>query len=358
MPLATAQQYIPAFRKSYRVEHVSGGGAYFFSEAGQLTLQPGAAEAVASLIDGERSADDIAGLLAGHLRPEDVHYALALMERNRLVYDSSVDRNADLRLWNCIGADLDRVKENLQHASVRVRATPDLEAQQLVEALERLSINVTDDGEFTVVLASDYLHEDLADLNREALESGRPWMLVKPVGLAHWFGPIFRTGVTACWECLAHRIRSGRALQSYFDNCDTSTPLARSDWPSKLDLLRAAPLVALHAAKQVALGENPQLDGRSATLDPFTLVTTTHLVTKRPHCKECGEPAIGTEPVRPRLENRPTRESIDNGHRTISAAETFARHQHHVSAVSGLVTELTPIRAASDSSIKLWLCRA
>ena len=72
-----------------------------------------------------RSADDIAALLAKVPSREDVHYALALMERNRLVYDSSVDRNADLRLWNCIGADLDRVKDNLQRTSVRVRATPD-----------------------------------------------------------------------------------------------------------------------------------------------------------------------------------------------------------------------------------------
>ena len=55
-----------------------------------------------------------------------------------------------------------------------------LEAQQLIEALERLSINVTEDGEFTVDSGlAIFLHEDLADLNREALESGRPWMLAQ-----------------------------------------------------------------------------------------------------------------------------------------------------------------------------------
>src|SRR5688572_1283207 len=100
MPVAALQRYVPAFRKSFRVEHVSGEGAYFFSEAGQLTLQPGAAETVASLIDGERSADDIATLLDGCLRPEDVHYALAMMEQSRLVYDVSADGDAGLRLWN------------------------------------------------------------------------------------------------------------------------------------------------------------------------------------------------------------------------------------------------------------------
>jgi ribosomal protein S12 methylthiotransferase accessory factor len=354
MSTTGAQPFVPTFRKSFRVEHVSGAGAYFFSETGQLTLQPGAAESVAGLIDGERSADDIATLLADRLRPEDVHCALAAMEQNRLIYDASVDGRPELRLWNCLGADLVRVKDNLQRTSVCVQATTGLETQPLIDALDQLSIKVTDSGEFRVVLASDYLHPEMAEINRDAIKRGSPWMLVKPAGFAHWFGPVFRPGATACWECLAHRLRSGRALQNYFDTSRTSTPLARSDWPSQLDLPRAAHLAALHIAKFVALGENAQLDGKIVSLDPFTLVTTTHIVTRRPQCAECGEPAA-LEPVRPRLENRATTASVDNGHRASSINETFARYQHHVSAISGLVTELSPLRSASEGLIKVWL---
>jgi ribosomal protein S12 methylthiotransferase accessory factor len=349
-----SRSFVPAFRKAFRVEHVSGRGAYFFSETGQLSLQPGAAETVVGLIDGERSADDIAALLADRLRPEDVHYALAVMEQNRLIYDASVDGRPELRLWNCLGLDLVRVKDNLQRTSVRVQAVAGLEAQPLLEALDQLSLRVTDDGEFRVVLASDYLHPELSDINRDAIKSGTPWMLVKPSGFAHWFGPIFRPGHTACWECLAHRLRAGRALQNYLDTSPDSRPLALSDWPFQLDLPRAGYLAALHVAKFVALGENAQLDGRIVSLDPFTFVTTTHMVTRRPQCPECGEPAA-REPARPQLVNRSITASVDNGHRASSAAETFARYQHHVSPVSGLVTELSPLRSASDGLIKVWL---
>jgi oxazoline/thiazoline synthase len=349
-----SRPFVPAFRKAFRVEHVSGTGAYFFSETGQLTLQPGAAESVVGLIDGERSADDIATLLADRLRPEDVHYVLALMEQNRLIYDASVDGHPELRLWNCLGLDLVRVRENLQRTFVRVQATAGLDTQPLLDALDQLSVRVTEDGEFRVVLASDYLHPEVAEINRDAIRSGTPWMLVKPSGFAHWFGPIFRPGHTACWECLAHRLRSGRALQNYFDTSRESRPLARSDWPSQLDLPRAGHLAALHIAKFVALGENAQLAGKIVSLDPFTFVTTTHMVTRRPQCAECGEPPA-REPSRPRLVNRSITASVDNGHRASSPAETFARYQHHVSAISGIVTELSPLRSASDGLIKVWL---
>jgi oxazoline/thiazoline synthase len=355
VPVTAAQSFVPAFRKSFRVEHVASEGAYFFSEAGQLTLAPGSVEAVAGLIDGRRSADDIASMLAGRLRPEEVHYALATMEQNRLVYDASVNGDGDLRLWNCMGANLRRVKDNLQRTSVRVSATPDLDTQALVDALEQLSVSVTDNGEFQVMLARDYLHPEIAKSNRGAIKSGRPWMLVKPAGLAYWFGPVFRPGVTACWECLAHRLRAGRALESYFDSSGAGTSLAQSDWPFQLDLPRAGHLAALHVAKCVALGESPQLDGKIVTLDPFTLVTTTHIVTRRPQCPVCGEPAARRAAAPPRLENREIRKCVDNGHRASSTSETFARYQHHVSAISGLVTELTPMRAAGDGLTKLCL---
>jgi ribosomal protein S12 methylthiotransferase accessory factor len=355
MGATQVQQFVPTFRKSFRVEHVSGEGAFFFGETGHLALQPGATEAVAGLIDGKRSADEIASLLATRMRPEDVHYALATMERSHLIYDASMDGDSELRLWNCLGADLPRVKDNLQRTSVCVYATPDLKAQPLIEALQFLSIKVADDADFRVVLASDYLHPDVAALNDEAIKNGRAWMLVKPQGPMYWFGPIFRPGVTACADCLGHRLLSGRALRNYFDSSRKGTALARSEWPSDLDLPRAAHLAALHVARFVALGENLQLDGKIVTLDPFTLVTTTHIVTRRPQCPKCGEPLAPQPVAGPRLQNRATLDSVDNGHRASSANSTFTRYQHHVSAISGLVTELAPMRTASDHLIKLWL---
>lgn len=353
MPGTAAQSFVPAFRKSFRVEHVSGEGAYFFSETGRLILRPGAAESVAGLIDGKRSAGDIAALLAGRLRPEDVQRTLAAMEENRLIYDAAVDDRPELRLWNCLGADLAAVQDNLRRGSVRVVAADGLEPGPLAEALTQLSVPVGDGG-FRVVLARDYLASALDDLNRGALETGEPWMLIKPAGPVYWFGPLFQPGATACWQCLAHRLRGARALESYFDASRSTLPLARAEWPAQLDLPRAGHLAALHVAKYVALGDNAQLAGKIVSFDPFTLVTATHHVTRRPQCPACGEPA-DRRPAPLRLASRPASSSPADGPRAVSLDETFARYRHHVSSITGLVAELSPMRCGQNGLAKVCL---
>jgi thiazole/oxazole-forming peptide maturase SagD family component len=65
------------------------------------------------------------------------------------------------------------------------------------------------------VLTDDYLREDLGEINRRALAEGRPWLLVKPVGLELWIGPIFVPGATGCWACLAHRLKGHRKAEAY-----------------------------------------------------------------------------------------------------------------------------------------------
>ena len=44
---------------------------------------------------------------------------------------------------------------------------------------------------------------------------GKPWLLVKPMGMETWIGPLIVPGRTACWECLAQRLRGHRKLEQY-----------------------------------------------------------------------------------------------------------------------------------------------
>src|SRR6185436_396284 len=93
------------------------------------------------------------------------------------------------------------------------RAAGDVEA-----ALKELGCQVVaDDSNLTVdvVLTDDYLRADLEAINREAIAANRPWLLVKPVGLVLWLGPIIEPGVTACWKCLAQRVRGNRHVETY-----------------------------------------------------------------------------------------------------------------------------------------------
>jgi ribosomal protein S12 methylthiotransferase accessory factor len=139
-------------------------------------------------------------------------------------------------------------------------------------------------------------------------------MIAKPSGVVQLFGPVFVPGKTACWECLAHRLRGRRALERYLELCGKSSPVAQVSTPVGLSALSAR-LAALQAAKWIVFLENPQLAGRIVSLDICTLATASHIVTPRPQCPSCGESnhiAVSIRP--PVLDNRPKLMSGDSGH--------------------------------------------
>src|ERR1700754_2150375 len=70
----------------------------------------------------------------------------------------------------------------------------DVDARAMTEALRMAGVEV-DSGErgavppdLLLTLVDDYLHPEIEAVNRDALESGRPWMLAKPRGLMPWLG--------------------------------------------------------------------------------------------------------------------------------------------------------------------------
>ena len=89
-------------------------------------------------------------------------------------------------------------------------------------------MTVEADGNVTVVVTDDYLRPELAAWNARSLASGKPWLLVKPVGIETWIGPMIVPGQTACWECLAQRLRGHRKLETYIARRDgKDSPLGR-----------------------------------------------------------------------------------------------------------------------------------
>ncbi|MDQ6771767.1 MAG: hypothetical protein M3024_02070, partial [Candidatus Dormibacteraeota bacterium] len=66
---------------------------------------------------------------------------------------------------------------------VSVAAYGGVAVEPLSAPLAELDIGVGADGELAVVVSDDYLQEGLAEFNSESLAAGRPWLLLKPVGL-------------------------------------------------------------------------------------------------------------------------------------------------------------------------------
>ncbi len=88
--------------------------------------------------------------------------------------------------------------------------------------LEGMSIPSEEESEagLLVAVVDGYRRPELAELNARALREGRPWLLFRPVGRQIWAGPLFRPGVTGCWECLAYRLRTNSPVATYLESRD------------------------------------------------------------------------------------------------------------------------------------------
>lgn len=117
--------------------------------------------------------------------------------------------------WDWLDVSGEDAVRRLQETTVSIFSYGDIDPAPFQSLFTSLGVQVSSEGQHRVVLADDYLRDDLSVSNQEALASDRPWFLVKPVGIEVWLGPLFLPGRTACWSCLAHRLYGSRKVDSY-----------------------------------------------------------------------------------------------------------------------------------------------
>ncbi len=347
----------PSLQKCFTAEVVKDEGVFLLSEFGHFVLTGRLHESVLPLIDGRRTAEQIAGELAGRLRPEEVYYALLALERQGFIVETNgSDAAPACGLWDYLGQDPTGCRERLKSTRVAALTTSDLEQGPLVEALAANGLRVGEEGDLTVVLASDYLRPELREVNREALRRDKPWLLAKPLGTMVLLGPVFRPGVTGCWECLAQRIRGNREVEAFLQ--EKGRPVSPRADPHVFSATAPAVvrLAAFHAGRAVAYGVNPQLEGKVISLDLSTLVTTTHHLVRRPQCPACGDrEAVLRHPAPLRLSPQPKVFTADGGHRGATPEETFARYQIHISPITGIVKSLELTHRGDGEALNVYL---
>ena len=349
--------HLPRFRSCYRCEVVPSVGVFLLSEARQFMLQGPAYVHLAPLLDGRHGVDDLVALLDGKVSAPEVYYALELLQRKGYLTDASVPLAPEqVTFWELLGVDPQLAAQKLAETTVSVTAIGDLDPAPFQAQLEELGIHVVrQDGLRHVVLTDDHTRQELQALNAEALERNRPWMLIRPVGLDAWLGPIFVPHKTGCWACLEHRLVGHRKLERYLSRSNGlsgSFIIPRATMPSFVHA--ALGLAATETAKWIAQENTATLEGKLVTIHAATLETQTHVLTRRPQCSACGDPAIvSTTQLRP-IELSPTKTSFaaDGGHRAAPPEETLARIEHHVSPITGVVARLTPL-GAGDRNFKL-----
>ena len=219
---------------------------------------------------------------------------------------------------------------------------------ELGAALSGLGVRVVKRSpDLTVTLVNDYLEARLAELNRQHLSDRTPWVLVQPSGIFPLVGPVFRPGQSACWTCLAERMKRNREVKALLDRrqarCVAVSPLAQQTLGQS-----GVQLAAIEVAKAIATDFRTQLRDHIISLDLSGSTIVKHYVAARPQCPSCGrkklrDPRRAPAPVELGAGGKVVMTS--GGYRSVSSSATVARFRRHVSPLTGVVSRLERIQA-------------
>ena len=349
------------FKDCFHIEAAEAESIFFLSEKDSFLLNENLYKLLTPLIDGHRSDDEIVEAILPQLLPEDasvkdefyartkVYSALMQMEKSGLIVENNDQLPSNLEIFcDHLNIEPQLAYRRLQTTKVAVKTFGAISTSQLEEftsILKSVHIQISSEADMELVLTDDYLTQGLDVYNQQALEHKRPWMAIKPVGTTVWIGPIFYPGKTACWECLAQRLRGNRSIEGYIQrHKDISTPLTLPFASVPSISQTALGIAATEVLKWIILGENKPLEGVLMTHNTISLETKKHTVVKRPQCDICGELAFRhTEPQPIVLGRRKKIFTADGGYRCYLPEQTFEKYQHHISPITGVVRELQKV---------------
>ena len=359
----------PCFKPCYSVATIEPDKVFLISEREKVCLSDRFSYLVASLIDGQRSSDEIIEKIQWTMLQEQQSSTdkTALFQS---VLDVSIKAQAalfqllkegylreqnDLLPANLVTfchhlkVDPEKAYQRLKSTKVAVKSFDSLPIEDFMAHLRSLQIQVVNESELeqadlTIVVAEDYLAPNLAEFNQKSLQSQIPWMLIKPIGTMVWLGPLFAESNTACWQCLASRLQENRPIESFIQRKNKQAVTApqgliSSTWQTSLGM------AATEVFKWIVQGKNTRLTNNLITYDTLTLQSQEHHVVKRPQCPSCGQINQGLEqkPLPVVLGHRQKNFTADGGHRYCPPQETLRKYQHHLSPLTGVVRELTKL---------------
>ncbi|MBO9478172.1 TOMM precursor leader peptide-binding protein [Shimia sp. R11_0] len=336
----------PILKENYQAYAVYGEGHVLLSDADSFALEGHILSHLLPLLNGENSRDDIVALLSAIASAEEVYAALDYLTHAGHLREADPDATADEALfWSSLGINSQAARAQLAQCPVTVLA-PNAQEQATALAWAQsagLSID-QENGCIKLVIVEDYLDENLRALNAELTASGDPWLLVRPWGLTPLVGPLFIPGTTGCWECLETRLLENRDVEVMLAGRMAikgapPRPVVQSD----AFYAQALATATTQLMRYIVAGANPEITGVINQLMPLTLERKQHSLLHRPQCACCGDPQKGLIGGAPKdFEVRQSAQGVENGERSMTAAETYARYAAHVSPLTGVIKDLTP----------------
>ena len=226
---------------------------------------------------------------------------------------------------------------------IAVHVFGDFDPMVLKAVCQHHGIKNSTSASLALVITDDYLHPGLEQFNQQAQQ---PWLLVKPVGAKIWLGPLIVPGETACWSCLAQRLRLNQPLETFISQRKGSRIKIPANY-SSATLHMAMSMVASEVGHWIESEENHPLLNTLLTLDVKASERELHCVIRRPQCPDCGNPSLH-EPKPIELQNRTKSQYQDGGYHVDLPETTLKQLQAHISPITGLVPEL---KALTDDGV-------
>jgi oxazoline/thiazoline synthase len=341
---------VPQFAPNFSVYVLPPDVVCLYSEDRKFLLHGELYCALAHAIGkGGRTFQQLVRDLEQNFPTEQIHEALKrLLDRRYILPASRASNGALAAYWASLGLPPETAKQNLQKCRVRLQSIDTQGETELGAALIGLGVRVVKRlPDLTVTLVNDYLESRLAELNRQHLLDGTPWVLVQPSGIFPLVGPLFRPGQGACWTCLADRMKRNREVKALLDRrqavCVAVSPLAQQTFGQS-----SVQLAAVEIAKAIATDFRTQLSDQVLSLDLLGSTIVKHHVETRPQCPSCGrkklrDPRRAPTPIELGAGGKVVMTS--GGYRSVSSSATVARFRRHVSPLTGVVSSLERIQA-------------
>src|SRR5262245_21596334 len=285
---------IPQFAPNFTVYVLPPDVVCLYSEDRKFLLHGELYCALASAIGkGGRSFRELVRALQQDFPADQIQEALKrLVDRRYVLPASRATTSATAAYWASLGLSPQTADANLHNCRVRIQSIDVQGAAGLGDALRGLGVRVAKrSADLTITLVNDYLDERLAELNRQHLADRTPWVLVQPSGIFPLVGPVFRPGQSACWTCLADRMRRNREVRAMLDRgqgrCVAVSPLARHTLGQS-----GIELAAVEIAKAIAADFRTQLSDHIVSLDLLGATIAKHYVAARPQCPSCGRKTL------------------------------------------------------------------
>ena len=291
-PARRAAKDVAQFAPNFTVYVLPPDQVCLYSEDRKFFLHGELYCALATAIGkGGKSLQQLATEFGKQYPPEKVEEALKrLIERRYIVEASATSNTVQAAYWASLGLPPGMAEQNLANCRVRIEAVDVEGVKEFTKALTDLGVRVVSGrgaADLTITLASDYLERRLAELNKQRVADGTPWLLAQPSGAFPLVGPVFNPGKGPCWTCLFDRMIRNREVKGFLDRVEahavSSSPLIHHPLGQG-----AIPFAALEIAKAIASGFRTDLNNHIISHDLLGSTTVKHYVAHRPQCPTCG----------------------------------------------------------------------